>query len=98
MWSHDLQTEKNALALALIAACRNEIGNTRAVSSETDPCHQLGICDEDLDDIQISAAATRGLRLPYPGEPLVMPWYGTERRSTIDDIAGWIAVNARPLD
>lgn len=97
MWSVTLQTEKDALVSALIEACRQEHGGTKSISATTDPCRHLGICDEDLDEIQVLAATECGLRMPYPGEPLVMPWHGPERLSTIDDIAGWIAVNGRPL-
>jgi hypothetical protein len=96
-WSPDLQHYRDLLADELIKACRMEVGDSRPVTIDTDPCPHLGICDEDLDDIQIAAAASVGLRPPSPGEPLIMPWYGPDRQTSIGDLAAWLAVNGRPL-
>lgn len=97
-WSTELQELRDRLLDILIEQCREEVGSTRSVAPETDPCPHLGICEEDLDDLQIAAAAKVGLRPPYPGEPLIIPWQGPERDTTIADLAAWLAVNGRPLN
>ena len=96
--SPELQTLRNQLTEALIVRCREEIGKPRDITPDTDPCRQLGICEEDLDEVQIDAAARLGLRLPYPGEPLIVPWRGPNDGMNIAELAGWIAVNARPAE
>ena len=95
-WSQALQAEKERLLACLIEQCRREVGSSRTVNAQTDPCSHLGICEEDLDDIQIESAAHFGLRLPFPGEGLVAPWHGPGIKMTLDDLAGWLAVNCRP--
>lgn len=97
-WSQELQELRDRLLDILIEQCREEVGSTRSVGPETDPCAHLGIWDEDLDDLQIAAAAKVGLRLPYPGEQLIIPWHGPEKDMTIADLAAWLAVNGRPLN
>jgi hypothetical protein len=97
-WSPELQTLRDQLTEALIIRCREEIDRPRNITPDTDPCRQLGICEEDLDEVQLDAAASLGLRLPYPGEPLVLPWRGPKGGMSIAELAGWIAVNARPAE
>ncbi|QDX25617.1 hypothetical protein FPZ54_06015 [Sphingomonas suaedae] len=97
-WSIELQLLNDRLTHTLIARCREEVGNSRTVDAQGDPCRQLGICDEDLDDVQIDALRQFGLRPPYPGEPLIVPWHGPEKDMTIADLAAWLAVNSRPID
>lgn len=64
----------------------------------SDPCAHLGICEEDLDEVQIDAAAAIGLRPPYPGEALTIPWSGPEVPVNIEQLAEWMVANGRPLD
>jgi len=96
-WSAALQEEKDRLLAALLTRCMVEVQDGRPITPETEPA-ALGIFDEDLDDVQIDAAARCGLRQPYPGEPLVVPWHGSDHSFTVDDLAGWLAANCRPLD
>ncbi|RYE73495.1 MAG: hypothetical protein EOP19_29295 [Hyphomicrobiales bacterium] len=96
-WSADLQETTDRLIAALIERCQQEIGRKRTITPQTEPCRQLGICEEDLDDLQINAAKDVGLRPPLRGEPLVIPWHGPNMPSTIADLAGWLAANGRPL-
>ncbi len=95
-WSEALQARRDQFIVELIERCREEVGDRREITSDTDPCHHLGICEEDLDDVQIDAAARLGMRPPHPGEPLVIPWQGPGD-ITIADLAAWLAVNGRPL-
>ncbi len=96
-WSPELQEVRDRLTDALIDLCREEVRPKRVVTAETDPSRELGICEEDLDDLQIAAAERVGLRPPYHGETLVIPWHGPERETSIADLAAWLAVNGRPL-
>ena len=98
VWSTALQEEKERVLLALIERCRIEVGHTYVISPDTDPCRHLGLCEEDLDDIQIDACAAIGLRPPLRGEHLILPWSGPNAQLTLEAIAGWLATNARPLD
>ena len=96
-WSADLQHIKDQLIEALIHRCREEVGSRKPICASTDPCRTLGICEEDLDDVQIDAAAIVGLRPPFPGEPLILPWQGPDVPMTLEDLAAWLAVNGRPI-
>ncbi|RYD64822.1 MAG: hypothetical protein EOP58_08765 [Sphingomonadales bacterium] len=96
-WSADLQEVKNLLIEALIARCQQDVGGKHIMTPHTDPCRHLGICEEDLDEVQIDAARAVGLRPPFRGEPLIIPWHGPEASNTIEDLAGWLAANGRPL-
>ena len=96
-WSAELQQLRDQLVDCLIARCREEVGDRKSITRTTDPDRDLGIAEEDLDDVQIEAAACLGLRPPYPGEPLIVPWHGPGQRLTLEDIAAWLAVNGRPL-
>ena len=97
-WSAELQDLRDGLVDALIQRCREEVRERRQITPQTDPCRQLDICEEDLDDVQIGAAARLGLRPPYPGEALIIPSFGPERRCSLEDLAAWLAVNGRPLE
>ena len=88
---------RERLVEALIARCTEEIDGRYPVGAEHDPCRDLGVCEEDLDDVQIDAASSVGLRLPYPGEELAIPWSGPNLRLSINDLAEWIAANGRAL-
>ena len=96
-WSSELQALRDRLVECLIARCRQEVGERKKITPTTDPDRELGIAEEELDDVQIDAAACVGLRPPYPGEPLIIPWHGAGKRATLEDLAAWLAVNGRPL-
>ncbi len=96
-WSVELQELRDRLVVRLIDRCREEAGRARKITGETDACRDLGICEEDLDDVQIDAAASVGLRLPFRGEPLIVPWHGPGPNCSLEHLAAWIAVNGRPL-
>lgn len=96
-WSAELQALRDQLLDCLIARCREEVGDRKTITPATDPDRDLGIAEEDLDDVQIDAAARVGLRPPYPTEPLIIPWHGPGTKLSLEDLAGWLAVNGRPL-
>ena len=96
-WSAELQQLRDQLVDCLIARCREEVGGRKPITPATDPDRDLGIAEEDLDDVQIDAAARVGLRPPLPGEPLIIPWHGPGARFSLENVAAWLAVNGRPL-
>jgi len=97
-WSAELQALRDQLVDRLIERCREEVGERKKITPATNPDRDLGIAEEDLDDVQIDAAARVGLRPPYPGEPLIIPWHPPGTNFSIEDLAAWLAVNGRPLN
>lgn len=61
--------ELDALCAIIIEFLRDDQGVRRAVTRSSEICNQLGVCDDDLDDVMLAAIPRVGRRPLMVGEP-----------------------------
>ncbi|EQB31116.1 hypothetical protein M529_16340 [Sphingobium ummariense RL-3] len=91
-----LSDELGDLIEIIILLLRTDQGVRRAITPATQICYQLGVCDDDMDDVMLEAIRRVGRRPLMAGEP------GSEEvvfdpELTVEGLASFILTRCPPI-